>query len=334
MKRVFISVIVLLVIIVGIVTYFAINVQTQQAAEQAFNDVKVTVKSKDYDKAQEALTGYIEKNEGSKYIDEAKVLLETVNLAVIEQDYVAVKALADKNDYVKAQSELERFISKYPNSQYVNEANTLLITVKDRAAIQAFDAIKSTIDAKNYIKAQIDLESYINNYHDSSCIEEARTLMKMVNIEAELIKAEQKAEADRIAAEEKAEEERIAAEKAKKTEEPETSSRNKDIDLVDDYIKKVNQGDMVIIGTSKINWNEAVALLVEGDNKSLKSMYNDGKIFFVDTDTTYTILSEEFSIMKKRLRADTIVELLGGLVNRNDSLKCMIIISNSKRKLI
>ena len=84
-----------------------------------------------------------------------------------------------------------------------------------------------------------------------------------------------------------------------------------DIDLVTDYINYVKRGSMVIIGTSMDNWNSAIEKLAKSDNESLKKMFNDGKIFFVDIDTSFNILSEGFSTMEIKITSGDYSGIVG-----------------------
>jgi len=73
----------------------------------------------------------------------------------------------DQDSSVKAISQIQDFIDDYPNSQYINEADNLLLTLRNRLAKKHMETGKLYKKLKAYDSAQQSYESVVNNYYDT-----------------------------------------------------------------------------------------------------------------------------------------------------------------------
>jgi outer membrane protein assembly factor BamD len=73
----------------------------------------------------------------------------------------------DQDSSVKAISQIQDFIDDYPNSQYLNEADILLVTLRNRLAEKHMETGKLYIKLKAYDSAKQSYENVVNDYYDT-----------------------------------------------------------------------------------------------------------------------------------------------------------------------
>jgi|TARA_A100001011_G_scaffold258239_1_gene266527 outer membrane protein assembly factor BamD len=73
----------------------------------------------------------------------------------------------DQDSSVKAISQIQDFIDDYPNSQYLNEADILLVTLRNRLAKKHMETGKLYIKLKAYDSAKQSYENVVNDYYDT-----------------------------------------------------------------------------------------------------------------------------------------------------------------------
>lgn len=73
----------------------------------------------------------------------------------------------DQDSSVKAITQIQDFIDDYPNSQYLNEADILLVTLRNRLAKKHMETGKLYIKLKAYDSAKQSYENVVNDYYDT-----------------------------------------------------------------------------------------------------------------------------------------------------------------------
>lgn len=73
----------------------------------------------------------------------------------------------DQDSSVRAISQIQDFIDDYPNSQYLDEADVLLETLRNRLAKKHMETGKLYIKLKAYDSAKQSYENVVNDYYDT-----------------------------------------------------------------------------------------------------------------------------------------------------------------------
>ena len=79
----------------------------------------------------------------------------------------------DQTDTNKAVSKLQSFIDTYPNSAFLNEANTVLKSLTDKLEKKAFEIAKQYNTISDYKAALVALDNFIADYPETIYKQEA-----------------------------------------------------------------------------------------------------------------------------------------------------------------
>ena len=159
--------IVLVSIIAGICVLISVfsSIGNQQAAEQAYNNIRVTVESNDYLKAQGEITGFLKSHPNSKYAEEVKKLQISVDAEIdkINSTPTAVAFVAIQNHviYTNAPFTLELVVTPTTsilNNLIWNTSDSDIATVKNGIVTGVKDGIVViTVKTNNNLTASIEL---------------------------------------------------------------------------------------------------------------------------------------------------------------------------------
>ena len=117
--------------------------------------------NKDYDLALIEFEKLVSRMGFSPYIEKSRWRICEA-LTLLSPNY-----FHDQDSSVKAISQIQDFIDDYPNSQYLNEADVLLETLRDRLAKKNMETGKLYTKLKAYDSAIASYKNVVNDYYDT-----------------------------------------------------------------------------------------------------------------------------------------------------------------------